>query len=136
MEKVDGDDEDCWAAVRRIGEALVPDGQGAGGAAFRAFLIYRAEHGGPANHGPTCGDVLDAGNGLGSVLAEINVALGLPPTTPASRTIRAARTTAAAARENSVPAAGPQPAGRAVYYGAVIGTSDKELTPEHETDDQ
>jgi hypothetical protein len=136
MEAMSSDDEDCWAAVRKIGEALVPDGHGAGGAAFRAFLIYRTEHGGPGDHGPTCGDLLDADNGLGSVLAEINVALGLPPTTPASTTIRAARTTAAAARGRDVRRTEVQPAGRAVYLGAVIGTSDKELTPEHGTDDQ
>ena|ERR1700754_4268547 len=146
MKEMGNDHENCWAAVRKVGEVLVLDEQGAGEHPVRAFLIYRAEHDGPGNHGPTCGDLLDADRGLGSALAEINVALGLPPATPASRTIRAAREAAGASRKNDDQKTEEQAAGlvdqtvgpsdRAVYFGAVIGTSDKELTPEHGTDNQ
>lgn len=144
MKEMDNDHENCWAAVRKVGEVLVLDEQGAREHPVRAFLIYRAEHDGPGDHGPTCGDLLDTDRGLGGALAEINVALGLPPTTPASETIRAAREAAGASRKKDdekteAQAVGPVeqavgPTDRAVYVSAVIGTSDKELTPEHGTD--
>lgn len=146
MKETDNDHENCRAAVRKVGEVLVLDEQGAGEHPVRAFLIYRAEADGPGDHGPTCADLLDADGGLGSALAEINMALGLPPATPASGTIRAAREAAGASRKmddqkTEAQAAGlveraVEPTDRAVYFSAVIGTSDRELTPEHGTDNQ